>query len=132
MIKIGTDIAEISRFKEMKDISLFEKRAFTKREIEYFSTLKNPYQSIAGSFAAKEAFAKFMGSGFRGFGQHDIEVMHDELCKPYLCFMGRRLETATLIHRQPPLCAERVFTLAVKMQKCSKATVLYFPKEKRI
>ncbi len=93
MIKVGTDIAEISRFKEMKDISLFEKRAFTKREIEYFSTLKNPYQSIAGAFAAKEAFAKFMGSGFRGFGLHDIEVLHDELGKPYLCFMGRRLET---------------------------------------
>lgn len=93
MIKVGTDIVEISRFEEMENLELFEKRAFTKREIEYFSSLKNPYQSIAGAFAAKEAFAKFMGSGFRGFGLHDIEVLRDELGKPYLCFMGRRLDT---------------------------------------
>lgn len=92
MIKIGTDIAEISRFKNMKSLALFQKRAFTKRENEYFSTLKSPYSSIAGAFAAKEAFSKFMGSGFRGFGLHDIEVLHDELGKPYLCFMGNRLD----------------------------------------
>ncbi len=92
MIKVGTDIVEISRFSKMKDLELFKKHTFTKREKEYFKTCKNQYESIAGAFAAKEAFAKYSGSGFRGFGLRDIEVLHDELNKPYLVFMGKRLE----------------------------------------
>lgn len=92
MIKVGTDIVEISRFSKMKDIELFKKHTFTKREKEYFETCKNQYESIAGAFAAKEAFAKYLGSGFRGFGLRDIEVLHDELDKPYLVFMGKKLE----------------------------------------
>ena len=135
MIKIGTDIAEISRFKEMKDISLFEKRAFTKREIEYFSTLKNPYQSIAGSFAAKEAFAKFMGSGFRGFGLHDVEVLHDELGKPYLCFMGRRLETDVSISHSDTsatavVCGEGLY-IGGKNAEMFKSYSALLPKRKK-
>ncbi len=92
MIKVGTDIVEISRFYEMKDIELFKKHTFTKREREYFEKCKNQYESIAGAFAAKEAFAKYSGSGFRGFGLRDIEVLHDELDKPYLRFMGKKLD----------------------------------------
>ncbi len=92
MIKIGTDIAEIKRFSEMKDLGLFRKRVFTKRENEYFDTLKNPVESIAGSFAAKEAFSKYLGCGFRGFGLQDVEVLRDDMGKPYICFMGRRID----------------------------------------
>jgi len=91
MLKIGTDIVEISRISTMKNLDTFIKRIFTKREAEYFSERKNPHQSIAGAFAAKEAFAKYTGSGFRGFGFSDIEVLHDELGKPYLCFMGKKI-----------------------------------------
>ncbi len=91
MIKVGCDIVEISRFSQMKNLDAFIKKVFTKREAEYFAGSKNPHESIAGAFAAKEAFAKYAGSGFRGFGFHDIEILHDDLNKPYLLFMGRKI-----------------------------------------
>lgn len=91
MIKVGCDIVEISRFSQMKNLDAFIKKVFTKREAEYFDTAKKPLESIAGAFAAKEAFAKYAGSGFRGFGFHDIEILHDELLKPYLLFMGKKI-----------------------------------------
>ncbi|MBQ3573972.1 MAG: NAD(P)H-hydrate dehydratase [Clostridia bacterium] len=91
MIKVGCDIVEISRFSQMKNLDAFIKKVFTKRESEYFAASKNPHESIAGAFAAKEAFSKYAGSGFRGFGFHDIELLHDEINKPYLLFMGKKI-----------------------------------------
>lgn len=91
MIKVGTDIVEIARFSQMKNLDAFIKKVFTKREAEYFSNLNNPYESIAGAFAAKEAFSKYAGSGFRGFGFHDIEILHDDIGKPCLLFMGKKI-----------------------------------------
>ena len=89
MIKTGIDIIEISRFEQMKNLDTFLKHFFTLRERQYLDTLAHPTKSIAASFAAKEAFAKYMGSGFRGFGPKDIEVLHDELGKPYILFLRR-------------------------------------------
>ena len=90
MMKNGIDVTEIRRFAEMKNLEAFLKRAFTKEEQAYFATKKTPYESIAGHFAAKEAFSKYMGSGMRGFGLRDIEVLHDGMGKPYLKFLGSR------------------------------------------
>lgn len=113
MIKIGTDIVEISRFSQMDNLDLFIKRVFSKREREYIESKGSRAESIAGAFAAKEAFSKFMGSGFRGFGLHDIEVLHDDLGKPCLCFMGKRLDTDVSISHSKTMatavvCGERV------------------------
>lgn len=92
MIRVGTDIVEISRFSDMENLELFKKHTFTSRERAYFDNRKNQCESIAGAFAAKEAFSKYMGSGFRGFGLKDVEVLHDELGKPYICFLGRKID----------------------------------------
>lgn len=89
MIKTGIDITEISRFSQMKNIEVFKKHVFTLRERQYFDGMKNPFSSIAAAFAAKEAFSKYMGSGFRGFGPRDVEILHDELGKPYILFMRK-------------------------------------------
>lgn len=91
MIKIGTDITEIKRFSQMVNIEAFTNRVFTEREREYFATLKNPVNSIAGSFAAKEAFSKYLGSGVRNFSFSDIEVLHNKSGKPYICFKGKEI-----------------------------------------
>lgn len=59
---IGIDIIEISRFREMKNLEMFIRRVFTQNEADYFvskgSAAKGFYESIAGHFAAKEAFQK--------------------------------------------------------------------------
>ncbi len=88
MMRVGTDVVEISRFAEMKNLDAFVKRVFSKQESAYFSQKKNSWESIAGFYAAKEAFSKYLGSGMRGFGWKDIEIVHDALGKPSIWFLG--------------------------------------------
>lgn len=81
---IGTDIVEISRVAKLIENTGFLQKHFTTAENEYFlSKNKNP-QSVAASFAAKEAFSKALGTGIRGFSLKDIEVLHNEMGKPYI------------------------------------------------
>lgn len=83
IIGIGIDIVEISRIEKiMKRTSSFIEKSFTNNEIEYFKLKGLKGNVIAGNFAAKEAVSKAIGTGFRGFGLKDIEVLRDELGKP--------------------------------------------------
>ena len=83
IIGIGTDIVEVNRIKTVVERTpSFLKKAFTDKEIEYFNLKKNKFESIAGTFASKEAVSKALNTGIRGFSLKDIEVIHDELGKP--------------------------------------------------
>lgn len=86
--KIGIDLAEIDRFRDPKRRERLLERAFTEREREYFKKKKDPSESVAAAFAAKEAFSKLLGTGVRGFAMKDIEVVRDGLGKPELYFKG--------------------------------------------
>lgn len=74
---VGVDIVKIARFEDISDA--FSRRVFTDREREY---IKSP-QNAAGLFAAKEAVAKALGTGFRNISPRDIEILHEENGKPY-------------------------------------------------
>ena len=78
---VGCDIIEIYRIAK-KDERFLEK-CFTKKEQDLFRE-KKLSQTIAANFAAKEAFSKALGTGVRGFSLIDIEVLRDELGKPYI------------------------------------------------
>jgi holo-[acyl-carrier protein] synthase len=83
IIGIGTDIVEIERIeKVINRTSSFIEKSFTTNEIEYFKVKGLKGNVIAGNFAAKEAISKAIGTGFRGFGLKDIEILRDELGKP--------------------------------------------------
>jgi len=83
IIGIGIDIIEISRIeKVINRTSSFIEKSFTDNEIEYFKLKGLKGNVVAGNFAAKEAISKAIGTGFRGFGLKDIEVLRDELGKP--------------------------------------------------
>ena len=85
IIGIGVDIIEIERIKKaVEKNKLFLKKIFTEKEIEYFKLRKESANTIAGNFAAKEAVSKAVGTGFRQFGLKDIEVLRDELGKPFI------------------------------------------------
>ncbi|MEW9121236.1 MAG: holo-ACP synthase [Thermotaleaceae bacterium] len=91
MIKgIGIDIIEVERIKKAatKNKNFLEK-IFTNKEIEYFQSNYFQATTIAGNFAAKEAVAKTLGTGFRGFRWIDIEVRHDALGKPEIVLYGQ-------------------------------------------
>ncbi|PLX27571.1 MAG: holo-[acyl-carrier-protein] synthase [Ignavibacteria bacterium] len=83
---IGVDIEEVQRFEELtgKWGTRFEERMYTKMEIEYCRGKTSPAQHFAARFAAKEAFAKAIGTGWTGaFRWRDVEVRNDDAGKPH-------------------------------------------------
>lgn len=87
-IHCGVDIIEIRRVKESFEAGkcAFRDRVFTGREIQYCEG-KNAvkYESYAARFAAKEAVSKAFGTGIgENIAWKDIEVLNDELGKPYV------------------------------------------------
>ena len=84
---IGIDIEEIARFEELtgKWGRRFEDKVYTESEIGYCEKKTRPAQHFAARFAAKEAFAKAIGTGWTGaFRWNDVEVRNDEAGKPEL------------------------------------------------
>ncbi|MES2273795.1 MAG: holo-ACP synthase, partial [Chlamydiota bacterium] len=82
---LGNDIIEIERIRRSieRHGSHFLNRLFTEREQEYCMQFKDPAPHFAGRFAAKEAIAKALGTGFGAhLSWHDLEVVNNEEGKP--------------------------------------------------
>ena len=83
IIGAGVDIVENSRIKKSIINISFLNRVFTNDEILMSKKVKNKSSYFAKRFAAKEAFVKSLGTGFRnGFNFKDISVINDKLGKP--------------------------------------------------
>lgn len=85
ILGIGTDITEIRRMEQACSKDAFLNRAFTREECRQ---AKGNTSKLAGNFAVKEAVAKVLGTGFRNFMPEHIEVLRDELGKPYVNLYG--------------------------------------------
>ncbi len=86
---IGIDLVEMRRTSRLleKYGGRFAKRVLTHIELQEFAASKRPAAFLANSFAAKEAFAKAVGCGFRyPVILSHISVAHDDLGKPELRF----------------------------------------------
>lgn len=82
-IGIGTDIISTARIKKaIERTPGFAERILRPAEKKYCLEQKKSYASVAARFAAKEAVAKALGTGFRGFGFQDIEIRNDHSGKP--------------------------------------------------
>ncbi|MEY8320867.1 holo-ACP synthase [Lachnospiraceae bacterium 46-61] len=81
---VGTDIIEISRIEKAIQKETFMQNIFTKNEIQYFYNKGNHAETLSATFCAKEAAAKAIGTGFRGFSPIDIEIIHNENNKPFI------------------------------------------------
>jgi len=83
IIGTGVDIVENARIKKSIVNNIFLKRVFTKEEILNSKKIKNKVSYFAKKFAAKEAFVKSLGTGFRNeLNFKDISVTKDRLGKP--------------------------------------------------
>lgn len=92
---IGTDIVRVDRMQ--KNIERhgvrFAERILTVAELNEFRSEARPAHFLAKRFAAKEAAAKAMGTGFRdGLMLHHIGVTHDRAGKPQLAFTDQAEE----------------------------------------
>ncbi len=92
IVGIGIDIIEITRIKRALDEwgSVFLQKIFTKQELTYAQSKKNPLPHIAARFAVKEAVAKALSTGWTGgFRWKDVEVENDRSGKPSVTLYGR-------------------------------------------
>ncbi len=94
MVKgIGVDIIEVARIKKMVENDRpFLEKVFTESEIRYCGSKYRQGEHFAARFAAKEAFFKAMGTGWRGgMAWTDICVENDDLGKPGIKLTGKTL-----------------------------------------
>ena len=84
IVGIGVDIIENKRIKNSLKNLNFKKRIYSAKELAQSSLSKNKVSFFSKRFAAKEAFAKALGTGFRdNLNFKDIEIINDKKGKPY-------------------------------------------------
>tara|TARA_B110001452_G_scaffold168336_1_gene140691 strand:+ start:377 stop:763 length:387 start_codon:yes stop_codon:yes gene_type:complete len=83
ILGVGVDIVDKSRIKKSLKNKLFIKRIFTDSEILLAKNKKDKITFYANRFAAKEAFSKSIGTGFRdNLNFSDLSIKNDKLGKP--------------------------------------------------
>ena len=99
ILGIGNDICDITRIEKTlaRFGEKFEKRVFTRAEIAKARARKGAGpQVVAGTyakrFAAKEACAKALGTGFGTINWHEVEVVNLESGAPTIYLSGGALE----------------------------------------
>ena len=79
----GVDIVENIRINKSLKNKNFINRIFTKSEILYSKNVKDKVAYYAKRFAAKEALAKAVGTGFRGdLNFKDISIVNNKIGRP--------------------------------------------------
>lgn len=115
---VGTDLVSIARIKTIwHRFGLhFARRILAKNEWIYFNQNKNPVHFLAKRFAAKEALAKALGTGFRPEGVllTEIAVLNDDLGRPYLELTGntKKLIEKFKVKTHISLSDEREYAMA--------------------
>ena len=83
-VGIGVDIVDNKRFTNLVKDKKFINRTFSKKEISASKKKLNKINFFSNRFAAKESFAKALGTGFRNkLNFKDIEILNDKLGKPF-------------------------------------------------
>jgi len=84
ILGIGVDIIENKRIKFSIKNNKFKDRIYSSKELKQSALSKDKIGYFSKRFAAKEAFVKALGTGFRkDLNFKDIEIINDKLGKPY-------------------------------------------------
>ncbi|WP_335941173.1 holo-ACP synthase [Fusobacterium polymorphum] len=84
IVGIGNDIIEIERVEKAILKEGFKNKVYTQKELENIEKRGNRTETYAGIFSAKEAISKAIGTGVREFSLTDLEILNDDLGKPYV------------------------------------------------
>jgi holo-[acyl-carrier protein] synthase len=92
-LSVGVDLVEVCRVAMIAERygERFGRRVFTEREL---ADCGMRAESLAARWAAKEAVAKALGTGFGPVGYLDIEVMQDKAGCPHVHLHGRAASLA--------------------------------------
>lgn len=91
VIALGLDLVEVERIRALleKHGDRFRERTFTSGECAYCDSNADPAIHFAARFAAKEAVAKALGTGFaEGVNWSDIEVTRSDAGVPGVLLHG--------------------------------------------
>jgi holo-[acyl-carrier protein] synthase len=121
VVGVGVDAVDIARVRQaVERTPSLVGRVFTEREHGSCLTRCGDLRwgGLAARFAAKEAVAKALGTGIRGFAWRDIEVLSDELGRPTVALHGGAAELAerlgvTAVHLSLSTSAELALAHAV-------------------
>lgn len=91
-MNVGIDLIEIERIEKSMKTPDFLAKVFSPAELKFFSEKRFAPQTIAANFCVKEAFAKAMGTGVRGFSLNEITVLRDVLGAPFIMTEGKAKE----------------------------------------
>lgn len=91
VVGLGIDVVKVAQVKRLyqKYQQKFLNRLYTPQEQSYCLNKPRPHLHLAARFAAKEAVAKSLGTGKRGFSWKEIEVFNDSLGKPSVLLTGK-------------------------------------------
>ena len=118
----GVDIVENKRIKNSLKNKNFINRVFTKNEINKSKKLINKINYYAKRFAAKEAFVKAIGEGFRNnINFVDIEVINDKKGKPIIKISNN---TKSFLKKKFKLSKYKIFLSLSDEKKHSIAYVI--------
>ncbi len=97
---VGIDITEVERMaSRINQEAGFRELVFTKKEIDYCESKTNKFEHYAARFAAKEAFLKAIGTGWKqGTSFNEIEIIHDNEGKPKMNLLGETANTLSSLH----------------------------------
>ena len=92
ILGIGVDIIKNERIRILINNKTFIKRTFGKNELKFSKKTLNKTNYFAKRFAAKESFAKSLGTGFRNnLNFKDIEILNNKIGKPYY-FKSKKID----------------------------------------
>ena len=115
---LGIDLIEVDRVavKISKETG-FRELVFSKKEIAYCEKKANKFEHYAARFAAKEAFFKAIGTGWRkDTAFNEIEITNNTDGKPEIFFLGKTAATiAELTLGKIFVSLSHVKTMAVAM-----------------
>ena len=93
ILGIGVDIVKNKRIKSLIKNKLFLSRTFSQNEIKTSKNISNKINYFSKRFAAKEALAKSLGTGFRNnLNFKDIEILNNNKGKPFYS-KSRKIDT---------------------------------------
>ena len=94
IIGVGIDIVESFRVEKSLKNKKFVTRIFSSKEILLSKKYTNKTRYFSKRFAAKEAFVKSIGTGFRNkINFKDISVVNDSLGKPFF-IINKKIKNA--------------------------------------
>ena len=115
---LGIDLIEVERVavKISKEAG-FRELVFSTKEIAYCEKKTNKFEHYAARFAAKEAFFKAIGTGWRkDTAFNEIEITNNTDGKPEIFFLGKTAATiAELTLGKIFVSLSHVKTMAVAM-----------------